>query len=51
MRYKEFQIPQRGISEKLIVAQLVRELSAFYGTQWFITVFSRTCPEPGKYRL
>jgi hypothetical protein len=51
MRCKEFQIPQRGISEKMIVAQLVREFSAFYETQWYITVFPRTRPEPEKYSL
>jgi hypothetical protein len=30
------------ISEKLIVAELVNKLPAFYGTQNFFTVFIRT---------
>jgi hypothetical protein len=31
----------RVLLEKLIVTQLVKKFSAFYGTRWFITVFTK----------
>jgi hypothetical protein len=34
----------RGLLEKLIIAQLVRKLSAFYETRNFIAVFTRVLP-------
>jgi hypothetical protein len=38
---------RRVLLEKLIVAWLVK-FAAIYGTQRFITMFTRACPEPVK---
>jgi hypothetical protein len=35
--------PRNRVYEKLIVAQLMKKSSVFYGTRIFITVFSSTC--------
>jgi hypothetical protein len=40
---------RRGLLEKLVVTQLVKKFPAFYGTQRFITTFTRTpYPKPDE---
>jgi hypothetical protein len=43
----------RVLSEKLVIPQLVKKFSAFYGTRGFITVFTTAaicpCREPEEY--
>jgi len=34
-------LPSRALVEKLVVAQLLKKFSNFYGTRMFITVFTR----------